>query len=157
MPYVYCTINYKDTSVWQSKIVLQKWMLIYFLINATRNFGSLCRKLGRGFLYCTCRKPTTTTQHNRKQEIAGEEKRKYMPSDKLSRQSIEAGGPAPPFSQVFLQGAESAAVLRARDGLGVVHVQQREAQVRPHVRRRVRLVVQAVRLGDPLVDDALSS
>jgi hypothetical protein len=85
---------------------------------------------------------------------AGEQKQKYTPSNKRRRQSIEAGGPAPPFSQVLLQGAESAAVLRARDGLGVVHVQQREAQVRPHVRRRVRLVVQAVRLSDPLVDDA---
>jgi hypothetical protein len=94
------------------------------------------------------------TKPNNKQGTPGGKQKNIGPQNR-SRRSVEAGRSAPPLPQVLLQRAEPAAVLRARDGIGVLHVQQREAQVRPHVRRRVRLVVQAVQLsGAALVGGA---
>lgn len=45
---------------------------------------------------------------------------------KRERKSIETGGSTAAFSQVLLERAE-VAVLGAGDGLGVLHVQQRQA------------------------------
>lgn len=77
-----------------------------------------CRKCGTCFVYvCTrvCNSKQKTTKLIQKEKKKG-----------LTRRSIEAGGSAAAFSEVLLERAE-VGVIGAGDGLGVFHVQQRQA------------------------------